>query len=150
MDRSEAKKIIERELPKLRKAMGLGHWDYSWSLGPCSSREERGEKIVTRAYCNIALEYEKFFIQIDSDEIDDEETLLSILRHELFHVVLAPFELVRETFVPDFEDEPPSKEMRSTRKVWHHSVEKAVIALERLWANGEDYFKAPPSRKRSK
>jgi hypothetical protein len=128
MDRSEAKSIVDREIAGLQEKFGVPHWSLVISFGPL------GDNGVARikGRCTRQVDYNRAHIELDPEELDDEADVLKTLRHELFHVVLAPFDLYSQAADALAPRDSPAESMLD--RLWTHALEQAVIALERLHA----------------
>jgi hypothetical protein len=127
MDRSAARAIVDREIQSLPGRLGIPHWDVQIGL------DLRGDDGVSRiaGQCTVDIDRNKAFIEFCPDEIDDEGHLLEVLRHELFHVVLSPFDLF--TSAVDEALAGDDAGIRVLKRIRAHAVEKAVINLERMY-----------------
>jgi hypothetical protein len=137
LDRSECKRIVDREIEALAEAMGLPHWHIVVRYERVA--DEHPEGFTVSANCRAKPEYERATITIDPDEMDDEAELLRILRHELMHIVLAPFNLYRG-FATAFVEQKSTADAQEDA-IWAHSVEQGVRSLERLWFSVERYWR---------
>lgn len=140
MDRSEAERIVKANLGPLAEAMCVGHWKITVEFGRCSNPNWSAE-------CTRVAEYEKAWITIDPECLNTEAAVLESLRHELFHIVLAPFDLYRDAMTRAIE--PDSAAERQEVCLWRSQVEKAVLNMERLWKYSQVYWldvlTAPPA-----
>jgi hypothetical protein len=123
MDRSAVRKVVEDNIEGLVQKLGIPHWriviDYDLrddeALGQCTWR----------------VDYNSASISLDVDSFKDGEHVLKVLRHELFHVLLSPYSVVRNAIGPLLDQDPIKKAM--IESVWTHSMEKAIINLERMY-----------------
>jgi hypothetical protein len=127
MDRSEAKAIVDREIESLQERLGIPHW----SIVIDYDLRKSSEGYVTRGICEWRVDYNKASISLDPDCLDDEAELLSVLRHELFHVLLSPFTVFLNTIKPLLRDDGQKADM--AENVWTYASEQAVINLERMF-----------------
>lgn len=144
MDRSAVKRIVEREIGPLQRRLGLDHWKIAVSY----DLREGGDGCRSEATCSILVDYDRARIDLDPDCLDDEAAVLRVLRHELFHLVLAPFNVVVNALRPSLEKAPDL--MAAMESIRAHADERAAINLERMWQGlaGDDDAKAPtPTRK---
>lgn len=136
MDRSECQRIVEAHLDDYVHAFGLTGWrilvDY------CGVGEPDSTGFRPDGRCHIRLEYDRAKIELSPDNFEDADTLLDVLRHELSHLVTAPFRLYR-----DFAGScvPAGSPTAQEAIVWDHADEQAVRALERLWGGMERYWR---------
>jgi hypothetical protein len=127
MDRSAVKKVVDDNIEGLLEKLGIAHWKVRISYDLRS-----GTEIARHSgYCTRLVDYNKAHVEIDCDECDDEAEVLKILRHELFHIVLAPIDILTNALdAAVTKDEALRGAMESIRT---HAIEKAVINLERMW-----------------
>lgn len=137
MDRSECKAIVDREVVSLKATFGLSHWTIVVQYQKVSGDIPDG--FGAPGSCRRLAAYERATITIDPDEIEDRDNLLGVLRHELMHVVLAPFDPYRH-FAASFIRKGSSAEVQEDG-VWDHACEQAVRNLERLWFCAERHWR---------
>jgi hypothetical protein len=128
MDRSEVKRIIEANLEPLMEAFGVPHWTIKVDL------DIEGD---ARGRCTRKLDYNQAYIEIDFDRCEDADDLLHVLRHELCHVVVSPFDLYMEAAREALRDDPSA--LNILDRVWDHACEKSIINLGRLWIGAAKY-----------
>jgi hypothetical protein len=126
MDRGRCEEIVGREIGPLQRRLGVPHWSLVVSYGPI---DDDGVA-RTKGRCTRQVDYDRAHVEIDPEEHDDEADLLKTLRHELFHVVLSPFDLYMQA--ADQFTAKDSPEERVLERVFTHAVEQAAIGLERL------------------
>lgn len=128
MDKSQAQGIVERHLDSMVRMLGLGHWEvmvtYDLDVATDSAHAIAGR-------CHPDGDYNQAWIEIDPSRFDDEAALLRLLRHELFHVVLSPFNLFDEVVGAMLQKD--RRLAPAADRVWTHAAEKAVINLERMY-----------------
>jgi hypothetical protein len=132
VDRSAVVRIVGRTIEPLMERLGIPHWHIEVIYGPLTDDGERpspGTRYV--AECNASIPYDQASIRIDPEQIDDEEHLLEVLRHELFHVLVSPFNLHRNIQVATIESGSPADEQEGG--LWKYCEEQAVINLERMY-----------------
>lgn len=128
MERKDAKKIIDRELVPLMERLGIPHWKVVITLGPIEQRPECSNII---GWCVRYPDYNQAEITINFDDIEDETMLMRTLVHELFHIVISPFDVYRDTITQHIE--PDSHEGRSECRLFTYVVEQTIINLERMY-----------------
>lgn len=126
MDASEVRKLVEEHAPRLRDALGISHWTIAFRYGPLGGDGD----FRTLGRCEAYDEYLKACIRLDPEAFDAPEEVLATLRHELYHVVLAPMDLAINAASRHFPDERASDAIRD---VWRHQLEATVLALERMY-----------------
>jgi hypothetical protein len=127
MDRSAVKKIVDREIEPLMARLGIPHWRITVGYKPAPVDDDG---VTIEGECKRGIDYNNAYIELNPEGLDGEEDVIRILRHELFHVVLSPFDLY-STAVAEV-DLPRSLHLVLDR-VWRHAVEKAAINLERMY-----------------
>jgi hypothetical protein len=125
MDRSAARAIVDREIEPLMRRLGIPHWHVSVVY----DLRADNTSATTQALCHTLVDYNRARIEIDPDAIDDEADLLRVLRHELMHVLLSPFDLVANTLRDALDDR--SRAVLQT--IQAYAQEQAVINLERMY-----------------
>jgi hypothetical protein len=126
MDRSAVERIVIEHLPAISRQLGLGHWaisvGFDQTLGMC-------DEGVTRGECSRLIDYQSAHLVFNPGAFEDAEAVLTTLRHELFHIVLAPFDLytsaVERLELPDVAEE-------LLARISDHATERCVAALERM------------------
>jgi hypothetical protein len=137
MNRSEVKAIVERELEPLMRKLGIPHWKIRVVFDLRNGEDE----FTTCGQCTRRVDYDQAFIEFDPDSLDDEQHVLKVLRHELFHVVLVPFDIVFNALRPVLDKD--STLAGAIDSIREHATEQAVINLERLW-QGLTHDAVPP------
>lgn len=126
MDRSEVIKIVDRSIDPLLRRFGIEHW----KVEVCYDLRADNGIAHNSARCTRMADYNRAIIEFDPDQFDDEASVLRSLRHELFHVLLSPFDVYSNAAEAALHD---SATTAILARVWSHSVEQAVINLERLY-----------------
>jgi hypothetical protein len=126
MDRDTLRQFVVDNIDSMTRPLGISHWkiDVLFDL-----RCPDGD-YVTKAECNRKPSYDRALINLNAGEIEDEEDARKVLLHELFHVVLSPFDLCRNAGESHWRDDPIKSEMM--QEIWTFCVEQAVINLERM------------------
>jgi hypothetical protein len=128
METSEVREVVEREMPGLLRRLGLGRWKVRVSY----AHRAPEDGTVQRGECTRLVDYDDACITLNPGAFDDEAGVLVTLRHELFHIVLAPFDLFMATAERLVETPSPAADVLD--RIWGHAVERAVIALERMYS----------------
>ena len=128
MDRSAVKAIVDREIESLMKRLGIQHWTVAVRYEP---EAERPDGQIRRGFCSPNLDYNTAAIQFNPEAFDTEEEVLHVLRHELLHVVLSPYDLYKNALAPVLDTDPAKVEVFAV--LWTHVIEKAVINLNRMY-----------------
>jgi hypothetical protein len=127
MDRSKVKEIVEASLGPLVSRLGIDRW----TIGVDYDLRESDGLTRSRGLCNWHPDYDKASINLDPDSFGSEEEVAKVLRHELFHVLLAPYTVFLNAVKPLMQDDPIKAAMAEA--IWTHACERAVINLERMY-----------------
>jgi hypothetical protein len=129
MDRSAVKEIVDREVESLRHRLGIEDWKIRVEYHAEGPDDDGG---LSRAECTRLVDYGIACISINHEALEAEAEVIETIRHELFHVVLAPFDLHRSAVERmDFDDAKAARAVLS--RVWDHSCERAVANLEKMY-----------------
>jgi hypothetical protein len=128
MDRSAVQAIVDREAGPLCERLGIERWSIRFSFDPESTGDDGHLK---HGECTRLVDYNSAHISLNPESFADEESVLGTLRHELFHVVLAPFDLYSSSVDRALEAGAPVREILD--RVWDHACERGVINLERMY-----------------
>jgi hypothetical protein len=127
MDRSAVKSVVERELEPLMMRLGIPHWHVVVGYKP----EADDGDFVVYGRCARRSEYNAASITLNPETLDGAEEVLDSLRHELLHVVLAPFDLYRKAVGPLLSGDEARAEVFEV--LFRHCVEQAVVCLNRMY-----------------
>jgi hypothetical protein len=128
MDRSEVKAVVDRELEPLVRRLGLTQWEIKLS---CTCEPTDDDGFVKRGECTRLVDYQSAHINLNPEAFESADELLKTLRHELFHVVLAPFDLYTSLVEAAVEGNTRFQEMLD--RVKDHACELSVFNLERMF-----------------
>lgn len=128
MDRSAVQAVVERELGPLLQRLGIGHWKVRCSYAPAPDQDDG---TLLRGECTRLVDYQDAHIRFNPEAFDDEDAVLVTLRHELFHVILSPFDLYTSA-VERAQVEGPAAEV--LERIREHVLEQIVINLERMFS----------------
>lgn len=128
MERAKVQEIVERHAGPLIEELGLEHWTIGFRYDLRSSTGG----YASLGQCNRQVKYSKASISFDPDELDSEEDVLRILRHELFHLVVSPFDL--PWLASDEANKADPVKLAIVDTVWDHAQEQAVFNLERMYS----------------
>lgn len=126
MDRSEVKAIVDRELTPLCRRLGIDHWTIKYRVEARPADGDAGT--LAKGECTRLVDYDDAFVTLNAEAFDDEAQVMKTLRHELFHIVLAPFDI----FWQAVEQAVDAERWKILDCIWKHAVEQAVICLERM------------------
>ena len=127
MDRSAVAEIVAEHLPRLSAQCGLHHWEITVGYA-AEPADDDGS--LTRGECTRLVDYHSAHVSLNPDAFADADGVLATLRHELFHIVLAPFDLYTSAVE---RIELPDVAADLLERVRDHAVERAVAGLERMW-----------------
>jgi hypothetical protein len=108
--------------------LGIPHWGIVCTYEPIPSADDDWQH---RADCQIAVNYNKALIRFNPEAFDDEADLVKTIRHELFHIVLSPYDVFLAVVRPLLEPTEVVGEM--ARAAWTHAIEQGVVNLERMY-----------------
>lgn len=128
MDRSAVAQVVAEHLPRLSQQIGLHQWDISVGY---SAEQPDDSGSLKRGECTRLIDYHSAHISLNPDAFSDADGVLVTLRHELFHIVLAPFDLYT-TAVEGIELPDVAAEL--LERLRDHAIERAVAGVERMWA----------------
>jgi len=127
MDRTQAKRIVDRYLRALRCALQLNDWQIDIVWGHIDDDRATGNWQI-RGKCRVKPEYLRAQIELDDATFDTEADLLDVLRHEMFHIFHADLYLFKEqAFVQVSETAKEAMEL-----AWQKGVESLVLHVERM------------------
>ena len=139
MDKSQCKAIVDANLKQMVWQLQIQNWRLEIDYRSLGCEGAKGQ-------CTINTPYDRAYIELDPEAFETESEVLDTLRHELLHVVMAPFDLYHTTVFETLEGE-------SSRKVANHMfthvAEQLVVKLERLLDHGHkpcpDWENWPPA-----
>jgi hypothetical protein len=130
LDRSEVKRIVESNIVDMKYRLGLGQWDVRVEFDLRETPPGEAACFVTRGQNTWHIDYETALIKLDPDQLETEEDVLDVLRHELFHLLAAPLSIARNALKPLLEADPVRRDMVDS--VWTHAVERVIKNIERM------------------
>ncbi len=132
MDQSAVKRLVERDLETLMRAFGVPHWSIRVCYGPIDGADDG---CMAQGHCHRLIDYESATITLDPANLDDEDEVLKTLRHELMHVVLSPFDLLRSWMLTG----PKDADYERALTIANHATEIGVKNLSRMWVCVKEY-----------
>lgn len=115
MELSQARRIVNGALRRMRAHL----WIQNWTIDVVYEKLDDG----TMGLCTPDPRYRRASISLDLAEIETADKLLEVLRHELIHVVLAPY-LAFRRMAYQFT---PSKEVDDALDVAYQLAEENVL-----------------------
>lgn len=128
MDRSAVEAVAAAALPLLVARLGLERWELGVS---CLAEPAEPSGRQPQGHCTRMADYQSAHITLNHEAVGGTDEVLATLRHELFHVILAPFDLFRESVALA---NPPADVAAILDRIWQHAEESAVANLERMYA----------------
>jgi hypothetical protein len=110
------------------RRLGIQHWSVVVNY---DLRRSDGD-FTARGECVWHVDYNKATISLDPDSFSSEADVAEVFRHELFHLVLAPFSIFLNAVKPLMKGDEAKADMAES--IWEHASEMAVIGLERMYA----------------
>jgi hypothetical protein len=129
LDRSAVKAIVEAHIDEYKEILGIAHWHVTVGL----DLRDSDAKATVSGECTWYIDYERAAIRLDPDALDSEEEVLEVLRHELFHILLAPFSIFWGAVEPLFKGNATTRATLHSVRI--HAVERCLINIERLYGN---------------
>jgi hypothetical protein len=126
MKRSDVEPIVAEHLPRLSAALGLHHWEVTLSYENVDVDDEGYWK---RGECTRLVDYQSAHITLNPSAFLTPDDVLKTLRHELFHIILSPFDLYQAAVDRAGINQPITDLLG---RIWDHAVERSVAALERM------------------
>jgi hypothetical protein len=127
LDRSTVERIVGREIEPLKARLGLDHWSIQCSF---ASAPVDDDGHLLRGECTRLVDYHSAHIVFNPEAFSTEEGVLETLRHELFHCVLAPWDLYTSAVARANLTEVEASILDRVRE---HATEHTVIGLERMF-----------------
>jgi hypothetical protein len=110
------------------KRLGIPHWHVVVSIEPAPMPDDHFE---LKGECFRKVNYNSAGITLNPEAFSNEEEVLHTLRHELFHCILAPIDILVNMLTPLLKADPIRQAMAESVRC--HAVEKCVINLERMY-----------------
>ena len=132
MDQSAVREIVGRVLTPFSRALGVSHWNIVVDYGPCSVKTWAAE-------CGRNPNYNNAEITLDPEKFSEPADVEASLRHELQHIVLAPWDVYRNVLTEPLDTESP--EGQREQALFRHCIEQAVLAQERAWNGCREYWR---------
>lgn len=123
MDKSKCREIVDQHIKDLMWMLGVQAWGVTVEYEPIN---RNASATITFDYA-----YEQATIIIDPDKHDLEETLLKNLRHELIHLILAPFDSYRDLIINTFPKD--SQLVGIEHQAAKVATERTVLGIERIF-----------------
>jgi hypothetical protein len=127
LDRSAVERIARREIGPLKERLGLRDWEIKLRF----DLKSEGDATIASGECNWLIDYERATINLAPAELETEEEVIEVLRHEMFHVVLAPISIYANAVRAALGGAAARRAMAES--VYTHAVERMAINLERMY-----------------
>lgn len=131
MDKSKARAIANRAIRPLRSAMALQPWSIDLVWGPIPGDAPDG--LCVKGQCTVSDTYSTAIIEIDHNQISSERELLSVLRHEMMHLLNAELTGTLRAQMREATTEPISGVLDTALM---HGVERMVWHMEQMLDQG--------------
>lgn len=123
MDKSAALAYLGQHLKSLADFLCVNHWRFTLRCEPLEG------DVYARVIVDV--DYDRATILVDHEKHDTDQELLDSLAHELFHVVVAPFEIYVKVATSHIPAGTPSENVEA--RIRTHCGEQLVRNLERIW-----------------
>jgi len=142
MDKSQAIRIVKRELPRYKKILNLPHWVFSFEYSWIGDSDD-----MIYGQCIAEPDYNSALITINVQLIEDEESLCRTIRHEMLHVLHSAFEVYRKAVAKILTN----SEFNALDVLWGSCAESTVKQLEfSMGGMGIPVIKEKPKKKKRK
>lgn len=128
MDSSACKFIVEYHLGPLTEQFGIAHWRITVSYRPADVDDDGR---LHRGHCDRMVDYNQAHITLNPEAFETEEEVLKTLRHELFHIVESPYNILWNVIVEAVQGDKVKLDMLESVRT--HASEKTIINLERMY-----------------
>lgn len=119
LSRKDASKVVEKEICHLLKALHLQDWKVEGCLGRAGGSDSIAE-------VGALDEYKVASITVDPERHDSLEEIAESVRHEVFHLLLAPFQAYRAAL-----RDANGEEFKDLPSLWDRCEEEVIRRLER-------------------
>lgn len=134
MEKAEAKEWADRNIESLIKEYGIPHWEVIVEWVADKSDGAKGN-------CTASARYEHAYIELNYINIDDLKDLERILRHEIGHIVHAPFNMYRLAVEEALKQYPGSDPVRAVLdSSFDDAMELTVKNIERMHAGHKQAY----------
>jgi predicted SprT family Zn-dependent metalloprotease len=125
MDKSQCQQLVEEHLYSMSRFMSICEWTITASSEPKSSNK----KFMRAARVDSRLDYLTATITLNPEAYQDDDDFLDSLYHELCHLVIAPFDLYRETAREATADGANN----SLDRIYTYAMERVIKTMEFTW-----------------
>lgn len=134
MTKAEARRIVRENMLDMMCALGISGWRIDVSYGTLDA-DDHDDNFSSIMSAQLRPRYEKAIVRIDPEVFDTEAEFLTSLRHELIHVLTAPFWSFSDDVLAVI---PPLAlmERRAYDQAYHNHWEALVLRVERMLDNG--------------
>ena len=134
MPADQVKAIAKAYLEPMSQALHVSHWKITLKV------EKIKDSAAAAAQVFMTSDYDIATIVIDPTQCNSEEEVVRFLRHELIHLLLAPFDLHSETVREVIrQSETPDPGLAAEARVFTFAVERMVLNIERALDYGLKY-----------
>ncbi len=126
MDRSAVTKWIDKNKDTIILEFGLSHWKINIE---CHALQPDDNGAISAMKVKTLPEYERAQILVNFDAIPNDAALDEHLRHELMHILHAPFDLLWQAL----KDIIPAEQHSLLGTLYTQAEERTVLNLERFY-----------------
>lgn len=90
MDESKIRLIVDANIDRLKTQLNLKDWEITIEINSLADDSMHG-------MCDALVDYQKALIILDPASMDTEKEVLSVLTHELLHIITATFHVYKFT-----------------------------------------------------
>jgi len=135
MDKSKAREIVKKVMPKLQSLLGLDDWNINISLQHIDADESErdwSENYTIMGSCLANHCYNTASITIDHELARKPKELVDVLRHEMLHIFHSDFNIVRDQVKVALDE----KTFKIVDEVFCLASEKTVSRIESMLNRG--------------
>lgn len=137
---SQVRALVEAHMPRMVQQFQLNDWWIYTKYEQLSDVDWRGQVDLGQA------DYKRATIRFNVLFLDSDEDVLRVLRHELLHLLLAPFEIYDDVVYQYVHEDAVATKVRSRMRT--HALEMIVGNLERALDYGLELPMVPQALKR--
>lgn len=124
MDQSKVREIVEAHLADYQIAFGIPHWRITvWY----------DHELDSTGRVNLQPEYDQCGITLNYTELEDDEMVLRVLRHEMFHIVNSPQKTFCDAVAAFFNSVSEPAAWAVLNSIYALCNERTVKHLERMY-----------------
>lgn len=128
MKTNECRALVRKHGLSMMRALAISQWRIDFRYDEIKA-DDVPAKFSVKATTDLCYRYEKAVVTINPEQMEDEKDFLQSLRHELIHLLLAPFHAYDDyarTIMPE------RTEWMTVNKIYHDRCEEMVLKVERM------------------